>query len=80
MGVLPQVSGTVLCKVLERLGYTLVSQRSTHIKLKLVCKKGTHIIIIPQHKTVAKGTLNDILKKVCLWVDLSKEELIELLR
>jgi len=80
MGIIPQVSGAVLCKVLERHGYSIVSQKGSHIKLKLVCKKGTHIIIISNHKTIAKGTLNDILNKVCLWVDKSKEELIEILK
>ncbi|MBN1410521.1 MAG: type II toxin-antitoxin system HicA family toxin [Spirochaetales bacterium] len=80
MGALPQVSGATLCKMLVNLGYSVVSQKGSHIKLKLICKKGTHIIIIPNHKTIAKGTLNDILTKVCLWVDKSKDELIEFLR
>jgi len=80
MGILPQVSGAVLCKVLEKHGYSVVSQKGSHIKLKLICKKGTHVIIIPNQKTVAKGTLNDILNKVSLWVDKSKEELIEMLK
>jgi predicted RNA binding protein YcfA (HicA-like mRNA interferase family) len=80
MGVLPQISGSILCKVLERLGYSVISQKGSHIKLKLICKKGTHIIIIPNHKAIARGTLNDILNKVCLWVDQSKDELIGLLR
>ena len=80
MVFLPQVSGTVLCKVLEKYGYSVFSQKGSHIKLKLICKKGTHVIIIPNHKPIAKGTLNDILSKVCLWIDKSKEELAKMLK
>ena len=28
------------------------------------------------HKVIAKGTLNDILNKVSLWVGISKEDLV----
>jgi predicted RNA binding protein YcfA (HicA-like mRNA interferase family) len=80
MGFLPQVSANVLCKIFEKLGYKIVSQRGSHIKLKYICNKGIHTIIIPNHKTIAKGTLNDILSKVSLWTDKSKDELIEMLK
>jgi hypothetical protein len=40
---------------------------------------GEHNITIPNHKAIAKGTLNDILTRVSLWNNISKEELIKLL-
>ncbi len=80
MGILPQIAGQKLCRILIQLGYALISQKGSHIKLKYSTHKGTHVIIIPNHKTVAKGTLNDILNKVSIWVDKSKDELIEMLR
>jgi hypothetical protein len=41
---------------------------------------GEHNITVPNHDTVAKGTLNDILTRVSLWNNIPKEELIERLR
>ena len=38
---------------------------------------GVHKITIPYHDPIAKGTLNDILNKVSVWNQISKEKLIE---
>ncbi|MBN1523620.1 MAG: type II toxin-antitoxin system HicA family toxin [Spirochaetales bacterium] len=80
MGYLPQVSGARLLKALEKMGYSIVSQKGIHIKAAFECKKGKHTIIIPNHKTISKGTLNDIINKVSLWADKSKEEIIDMLK
>ena len=40
---------------------------------------GEHKITVPDHKEIAKGTLNDILSKVSLWNGISKDELIQML-
>jgi len=37
-------------------------------------------ITIPLHKELAKGTLNDILSKIAIWNNISREELIESLK
>ncbi|MBU1262583.1 type II toxin-antitoxin system HicA family toxin [bacterium] len=75
---LPQVSGKKVIGLLERLGYEVVRQRGSHVRLKKVLKIGVHTITVPKHKSVAKGTLGDILEKVSLWNDISKDELIEM--
>jgi hypothetical protein len=41
---------------------------------------GEHHITVPDHKILAKGTLNDILTRVSLWNGIPKEELIDRLR
>ncbi len=75
MPKLPQVSGSDLVKLLQSLGYEVVRQRGSHIRLKKVTASGEHAITVPAHKVIAKGTLGDILGRVSLWNSISKEEL-----
>ena len=77
---LPVVSGNQLIKVLYRLGYSVVKQRGSHIKLTKETAAGTHSITVPAHDEIAKGTLNDILNKISIWNQISKDELIIMLR
>ena len=76
---LPQVSGQRLVKVLERLGYQVIRQKGSHIRMRKVAMSGEHNVTIPNHKSVAKGTLSDIITKASLWNNLSKAELINML-
>jgi predicted RNA binding protein YcfA (HicA-like mRNA interferase family) len=75
----PVVSGNKLLKLLGRLGYTIVRQRGSHVRLKKTTEAGDHNITIPIHDEIAKGTLNDILSQVSIRNNISKEGLIELL-
>ncbi len=77
---MPVVSGMQLIKMLSKLGYGIVKQRGSHIKLQKKTRAGTHSITVPQHHEIAKGTLIDILNKISLWNQISKEELLELLK
>ena len=76
---LPQISGQRLVKVLERLGYQVIRQKGSHIRMRKVAMSGEHNVTIPNHKSVAKGTLSDIIIKASLWNNLSKAELINML-
>ncbi len=76
---LPQVSGQQLVKILERLGYQVIRQRGSHIRMRKVTTSGEHNITIPNHKSIAKGTLSDIITKASLWNNMSKDELINML-
>ena len=80
MSRLPQVSGRALLKLLDSLGYQVIRQKGSHIRLRKVSALGEHNITVPNHDAVAKGTLNDILTRVSLWNNIPKEELIERLR
>ncbi len=77
---LPQVSGEDVVRLLRRLGYEVIRQRGSHIRLSKDTTVGRHRITVPAHRTVAKGTLNDILNRVSLWNNVSKEELESMLR
>lgn len=77
---LPQLSGEKLVKFLEGLGYRVVRQRGSHVRLKKSTESGEHNITVPLYKTVAKGTLGDILAKVGLWNAVAKDELLKMLR
>jgi predicted RNA binding protein YcfA (HicA-like mRNA interferase family) len=77
---LPQVSGAAFVKLLLSLGYQMIRQKGSPIRLRKVSALGEHGITVPNHNTVAKGTLNDILTRVSLWNNVPREELIERLR
>jgi predicted RNA binding protein YcfA (HicA-like mRNA interferase family) len=80
MPKLPQVSGSDLVKLLQSLGYEVVRQRGSHIRLKKITALGEHAITIPAHKVIAKGTLGDIISRVSLWNNIPREELNRRLR
>jgi predicted RNA binding protein YcfA (HicA-like mRNA interferase family) len=80
MPKLPQVNGLQLVKTLQSLGYSIIRQRGSHIRLRKIIASGEHSITVPKHKLVAKGTLSDIINKVSLYNNISKEELIKKLR
>ena len=77
---LPQVSGNQVVKLLKSLGYEVVRQRGSHIRLTKSTALGEHKITVPAHLTLAKGTLTDILNKVSLWNNIPKEDLLKRLR
>jgi len=77
---LPVVSGGKLIKLLRKLRYEVVRQKGSHIRLRKITDAGEHNITVPKHSEIAKGTLNDIISKVSIWNNVSKEKLIELLR
>ena len=76
---MPVVSGDKLIKLLTKLGYEIVRQKGSHVRLRKKTEIGEHNITVPKHKEIAKGTLNDILSRVTLWNNISKEELVKML-
>lgn len=77
MPKLPQVSGDDIVRLLTSLGYEVVRQRGSHIRLRKATPLGEHNITVPAHRTVAKGTLSDILNRTSLWNNITKEDLLE---
>ncbi len=77
---LPQVSGHALIQLLRSLGYEILRQRGSHVRLRKITVIGEHNITVPNHPVLAKGTLNDILTRVALWNGIAKDELAERLR
>jgi len=65
-------------KVLTKYGFSVVSQKGSHIKLKKTVNSGFDFtVIVPNHKIIKKGTLrNGILKPINLTV----EQFVKLLK
>jgi predicted RNA binding protein YcfA (HicA-like mRNA interferase family) len=77
---LPVISGKKLISFLIGLNYNIVRQRGSHVRLEKLTEAGIHKITIPNHDPIAKGTLNDILAKIAIWNQISKDALIEKLK
>ena len=74
---LPVISDKKLITCLSTIGYRVVRQRGSHVRLEKSTEAGVHKITIPNHNPVAKGTLNDILTNISIWNQIPKEKLIE---
>ena len=53
----PILTPDTIIKTLKKFGFYYVSQKGSHMKYS----DGAHIVIIPNHSEVAKGTLKSIL-------------------
>lgn len=70
MSKLPQVSGKDTIRALKKIGFSMVSQKGSHVKMARRTSNQNQTIIIPIHKILKKGTLrNGILKPINLTVD-----------
>lgn len=74
MPKLPDLSGKKLISILKKAGFTEVRQRGSHVSLIKLTQGKTYKTIVPLHKTIAKGTLIDILHQT----GIAKDELIYL--
>ncbi len=72
MPKLPVISGAEAIKALERLGFSVVRQRGSHI----VLRKGSTGCVVPNHHELKVGTLSGILKQA----GVSPDEFIKMLR
>ena len=66
---LPQISGKELSRVLTRLGFELKSSKGSHRKFVRKTKIGQETIVFADHKTIKKGILSAVLKRLNLNVD-----------
>lgn len=77
MSKIPQVSGKTTIKALQKIGFKMISQKGSHVKLIRIINDQHQTVIIPMHKILKKGTLrNGILKSINLTVD----QFVELLK
>jgi len=75
MPKLPSISGERLVRALKRAGFVELRQKGSHVSLEKRTPDKTFKTVVPQHSTLSKGTLSDILKQAGLTV----EQLMELL-
>jgi predicted RNA binding protein YcfA (HicA-like mRNA interferase family) len=64
-------SGKEVIKALRRIGYYIDHQKGSHVFLHNVDEKKS--IVVPFHKEIKKGTLNNILKKTGLTIERLKD-------
>ncbi len=59
-------SGRQIIRALSRAGFQKVSQKGTHVKLRGIWKDKLQTVIVPNHKEVARGTFQSILKQASM--------------
>ena len=60
------MSGEELIRKLERLGFTRVRQRGSHVVLRMETPEGAFGCVVPLHKELAIGTIKGILKQAMI--------------
>jgi len=65
MPSLPIISGNDTVRALQRLGFTVVRQRGSHI----VLRKGSQGCVVPNHREIKIGTLAGLLKQAGVSID-----------
>lgn len=73
---MPKVySARAVLSALKRGGFEIISQKGSHIKLSKTTEEKVLTVIVPNHKEIALGTFNSLLRQA----ELSKEEFKKLL-
>ncbi len=72
---LPVVSGARLVAALQRVGYRVVRQKGSHVRLRADGGEGRKPITVPLHREIKAGLLRAILRDA----DLSADDLRKLL-
>ena len=60
-------------RALKRAGFQVLRQKGSHVSLEKKVGDKVFRTVVPQHPTLAKGTLSDILKQAGLTSDELKE-------
>ena len=68
MAKLPRLSGAEAVRALERLGFSVVRQRGSHI----IMRRGSSGCVVPNHREIKVGTLAGVLRQA----GISPEEFI----
>jgi predicted RNA binding protein YcfA (HicA-like mRNA interferase family) len=72
------VSADRLIRVLQNLGYEVVRQKGSHVRLRH-SDPPVHLITVPLHNPLKTGTLHAILSEVSRVLSVSVESLMEML-
>ena len=65
MPELPKISGKKAIQVFEKLGFSVVRQRGSHV----VLRKNSKGCVIPLHKSLAIGTLRSAIRQAGVQVE-----------
>jgi predicted RNA binding protein YcfA (HicA-like mRNA interferase family) len=69
------LTGQELAKALESLGYAVVRQTGSHLRLTTQ-ENSEHHVTIPNHSPVKIGTLNAILRDIANHFEIDRDELL----
>lgn len=72
------VSGDRLIRTLQQVGYSIVRQKGSHVRLQHPGPP-VHSVSVPLHNPVKTGTLHGILAEVALMRSITVESLAQLL-
>lgn len=70
------VGGDELSRRLTRVGYAVVRQTGSHMRLS---RNGEHHITVPRHRELKVGTLSGIVKDVADHLNMTRDEVVRLL-
>ncbi|MBK8078825.1 MAG: type II toxin-antitoxin system HicA family toxin [Saprospiraceae bacterium] len=70
-------SGESLAKKLSKVGYLVIRQKGSHIRLSRITENNEHHITRPNHSPIKIGLLSKILNDMAHHMDISRMELIE---
>ena len=71
MPKLPHISGEEAARALEKLGFSRIRQKGSH----LIMRRGPSGCVVPMHKEIKTGTLVGVLRQA----GVSAEELLDVL-
>jgi predicted RNA binding protein YcfA (HicA-like mRNA interferase family) len=57
------VSGKDMIRYLSKRGFEIVGRKGSHVRMKKLAEPRNLIVIIPDHKELAQGTLRSILRQ-----------------
>ncbi len=75
MPKLPVISGSQAIKCFEKMGYQVIRQRGSHVRMHHKSDSTQKPLTIPRHKSLGKGLLRKLLRDA----ELSIEEFLKLL-
>ena len=61
------ISGKKLVSEFEKLGFSVTGQKGSHIKMFRFFR-GDQTLVIPNHKSISKGTLKEIYVQALLYI------------
>lgn len=77
---LPVISGRGFIKTACGLGYQLVRQRGSHVKLRKEVRGSPHHLVVPLHDELDRGKLNGLINELATVNHLPKSTLIGMIR
>ncbi|MCK4444868.1 MAG: type II toxin-antitoxin system HicA family toxin [Thermoplasmata archaeon] len=72
---LPVLPAREIIKALKEIGFSVVGQKGSHVRLKRETETETRIVVVPDHLEVAVGTLSSILRQA----GLSRQEFLKII-